>query len=149
MDLLKLSAFDEDDLKVISAHMQDAVLRVGDIRYLPGERRLALVANRFDWESGLRGGEGPAFQRRRAGLHFDHVFSARSQNIRQGADDAVLSLLSIAFAPGEAPSGEITLTFSGGGTLWLDVECIEAHMADLGPVWETGRKPEHDLTDRD
>ncbi len=50
MDLLKLAALDEDDLSVISAHLQDAVLRIGDIRYLAGEQRYVMVANRFDWD---------------------------------------------------------------------------------------------------
>lgn len=148
MELLKLSAFDEEDLQVISAHMQDAVLRVGEVRYLPRERKLALVANRFDWET-IGDSEGEAFRRRRTGLHFEHVFAARSHNIRQSADDAVLSLLSIGFTPAEPPAGEIRLIFSGGGTLWLQVECIEAHMADLGAVWETEKRPAHDLAGRD
>ena len=142
MDLLKLAALDADDLSVISAHLQDAVLLVGDIRYLAREKRLVMLVNRFDWDGGTAGDKG---RRRRAGLHFNRVLSVKSQKIRLGADEAVLSLLAIVFKPGEeAPAGDIELTFSGGGTIRLEVECIEARLQDLGPEWETAHVPAHD-----
>ena len=81
-------------------------------------------------------------------MHFNQVTAARTQNIRHGEDDAVLELLSITFEASDAPSGTIALTFAGGGTLKLDVECIEAQMSDMGAVWETPNKPEHDLGDQ-
>ena len=49
---LKLLALDTEDLEVISAHVQDAVVRVADMGYARGDRRFALLMNRFDWESG-------------------------------------------------------------------------------------------------
>ena len=60
----------------------------------------------------------------------------------------MLELLSITFEPSDAQSGTILLTFAGGGTLKLDVECIEAQMSDMGLMWETPNKPEHDLSDQ-
>lgn len=146
MPPLKLTALDADDLAIISAHMQDAVLTVGDIRYLTGAKKLALVVNRFDWETAP--GEDGAAQRRRTGLQFARVRRVRSQKIRREAPDAVLSLLAIRFTPGEnPPEGEIELTFSGGGALRLDVECIEAAMKDLGEAWATRSIPRHALED--
>ena len=146
MPPLKLTALDADDLAVISAHMQDAVLTVGDIRLLPGQKKLALVANRFDWE----GGEGADAARRRTGLQFARVRRVRSQKIRRDAPDAVLSLLAIRFTQGEhPPEGEVELTFSGGGALRLDVECIEAAMKDLGEAWTTHSVPRHSLDAED
>ncbi len=143
MDLLKLAALDEDDLSVISAQLQDAVLRIGDIRYLAGEQRFVLVANRFDWST-VAGQAKRSGMRRRCGLHFNRVTSVQSQKVRQGAEDAILSLLAIAFRPGdEAPAGSIDLTFSGGGIIRLGVECIEASLEDLGPMWETANIPDH------
>ena len=144
---LKLTALDADDLKVVSAHLQDAVLRVGDIRYLPVENRFAAVLNRFDWDSATNGGGSDGFTRRRTGLRFDRVLSVKASNIRQGAEDAVLSLLAIEFEPTEEPSGFITLVFSGGGAIRLEAECIEAAMTDLGPVWSTASKPAHETID--
>jgi hypothetical protein len=138
MTKLKLSALDPADLEIISAHMQDAVITLGDIRYLKPQRRFALIANRFLWQT-----QKPPYERRRTGLSFDRVLAAKSQRISQGAD-AVLSLLAISFTPGEAPSGTIVLTFSGGGQINLEVECIEARLEDLGPAWETPNLPSHE-----
>lgn len=137
--MLKLSALEPDDLEIISAHMQDAVITVGDIRYLKAAGKFALIGNRFLWQT-----QKPPYERRRTGLSFDRVIEAKSHRIRQGADDAILSLLSIAFTPGEEPSGTITLTFSGGGAISLKVECIEARLEDLGPAWETKNLPTHE-----
>ena len=135
--VLKIAALDADDLAVISAQIQDAVLKIGDISHVPARHQFALVANRFAWDAGGQR------QRRRAGLHFDRVLSVRSQNLRQGDKAAIVSLLAIGFEPGDAPSGTITLTFSGGGTIRLQVECIEAGLKDLGPAWETAHLPSH------
>lgn len=138
MNGLRLTALDAEDLAVISAHMQDAVLRVGDMAYAKGQKQFAVIANRYAWD------EAEAHQRRRTGLHFDRVLSVKSQNIRLGDAAAVLSLLTIGFVETDAPSGNILLTFSGGGSVSLAVECIEAQMKDLGPAWETRSVPHHE-----
>jgi hypothetical protein len=139
--VLKLAALDAEDLAVISAHMQDAVLLAGDMTYRPKRRQFALVASRYAWE------ETEARQRRRTGLHFDRVQAVKTLNIRNAEKDQVLSLLSISFAETDAPSGEVLLTFAGGGTVRLIVECLECQMADLGPAWSTEHTPRHDIED--
>jgi hypothetical protein len=137
MDFLRLVAFDEDDLGLISAHAQDAVLHVGDMLFQQRRRRFILAPFRFDWlNCGLR-------QRVQAGLHFEHVRTASLRGFRQDQPDDILNLLSIAFAPGDAPSGDILLTFSGGCEVKLAVECIEARLADLGPRWLCRHAPSH------
>ncbi len=141
MDKLKLLAFDVDDLAVLSAHLQDAVVKIEDMAFLPRERRFALVVNRFDWE-GAASGER---RRRRAGLHFDRVLSAKRLNIPQNLSDAVLNLLAITFKETDAPAGDVSLIFSDNRSVKLEVECIEAAMADLGPVWSTDHRPDHAL----
>jgi hypothetical protein len=142
---LKLTALDAEDLAIISAQMQDAALLVGDITYLPRQKKLALVANRFCWESAASGEDGKGhFRRCRCGLQFNRVFSVKYANVRRDNPEAVLSLLAIRFHPGEdPPGGVIELTLSGGGALRADVECIEAALEDLGVSWETPRKPAH------
>lgn len=140
-DCLKLAALDAEDLEILSAHIQDAVLKVGDIDWRPRERRLALPLNRFAWE-GVARGETP--QRRRSVLHFTRVMALRSQGLPLQRKDEVLSLLSIRFTPGDAPSGDIDLVFSGGATLRASVECIEASLADLGAVWAARAVPAHE-----
>ncbi len=136
--MLQLGALDAEDLSVISAHMQDAVLLVGDMAYHAKRKQFALVANRFAWDA------AEIRQRRRSGLHFDRVLAVKSMNIRTTEKDAVLSLLAINFEEQDVPSGTIVLTFSGGGSLRLQVECIEAAMKDLGPAWSTQHTPVHE-----
>jgi len=142
MTPLKLLAFDEEDLQVLSSHLQDAVVRVGDIAYLPSQKRFAAILNRFDWET-ASGKGAKDYQRRRTALRFDRVLGAKHKDLRPNAPDRVLSLLAIQFEPGDAPSGRITLLFSGDVTIQLDVECLEAEMRDLGAAWSTRHKPEH------
>jgi hypothetical protein len=142
---LKLTALDAEDLEVVSAEMQDATVLVGDITYLPRQKKLALVANRFCWESAGFGEDGKTHYRRcRCGLQINRVFSVKYANLRRDNPEGVLSLLAILFHPDEdPPGGVIELTFSGGGVLRAEVECIEAALDDLGLSWETPRKPAH------
>lgn len=145
---LRLTALDAEDLQVVSAQMQDATMLVGDITYLPKQKMLALVANRFCWESAASsdgGGEGKGhFRRCRCGLQINRVFSVKYAQVRRDNPEGVLSLLAIQFYPDEdPPGGVVELTFSGGGALRAEVECIEAALDDLGVSWETPRKPAH------
>jgi hypothetical protein len=141
MDLLRLVALDQEDLAIISAHLQDAVVRVGDIAYLPGEQRFAVVGRRFDWESAPQ--EPP--RRRLTGLHFERVTAVRARGIDPSKQDAILELLAITFEERDAPSGTATLFFADGGAIQIDVECIEMQMKDLGPVWEAESRPVHQI----
>jgi hypothetical protein len=143
MNPLKLIALDEEDLAIVSSHLQDAVVRVGDMAYLPSQKRFAAVLNRFDWEKAVEASRGQDYRRRRTALRFDRVFGAKLRNVKQQAGDRILSLLAVRFEPGEAPGGKVTLTFSGDASIQLNVECIEAELTDLGPMWRTRTKPEH------
>ena len=120
MPLLKLVALDREDLEVLSAQLQDAVMQVAGLSYLPKERRFVAIANRFDWAQERPTGRRPEpHQRWRTALRFEHVTAVRRQNIVQTSRDAVLSLLTIRFEEADAPAGAITLIFSGGGALLL------------------------------
>jgi len=149
MTQLKLTALDIEDLNVISAHMQDAVILVSDMKFLPSRHQFVIVGNRFDWEHADNGGAGKEpYKRQRTGLHFNRVLTAKAYGINQKREDNVLELLSITFEEIDPPSGTITLALAGGGTLQLAVECIEVQMSDLGVEWSTKSKPEHDLHDQ-
>jgi len=139
---LKLLALDEEDLAVLSSHLQDAVVKVGDLAYLPSQKRFAAVLNRFDWSS-ASGPDAKDYRRCRTALRFDRVLAAQHKDLRPQAKDRVLSLLAIKFEPGEPPSGTVTLFFSGDITIQLRVECVEAELRDLGPAWPTRHKPRH------
>ena len=135
---LKLLALDSEDLEVISATTQDAVVRVGDMGYAKADRRFALLMNRFAWEEGTK-----VPQRKRAALHFDRVNDVKVQGIDLNAVDGVLDLLAVTFTVTDEPAGRIDLDFAGGGTVRLDVECLEARLQDLGAAWAAKATPTH------
>ena len=145
MDLLKLIALDREDLEIVSAHLQDSVVKIGEVIWRPAEHRVVIALNRFDWEAAI--GDTPSFQRRRAALRFDRVLSCKCRSLDCSAKEQVLNLLAIEFSETDAPGGVLTLAFSGGGALRLEVECLEVEAVDLGPVWQTGCCPEHKTID--
>ena len=139
---LRLQALDPEDLAVVSAHLQDATVRVGDIAFLKERRRFALVAARFDWEAETRG----RLERCATALHFEGVRAARCFRLPRENPEAMLALLTILFeADGAGPEGQIRLVFSGGTTIALDVDEVEAQLSDLGPRWPISSRPTHEL----
>ena len=134
---LQLLAEDQDDLAVISAALQDAVAKVGDIVFEAKARRLTIAFNRFRWEGGAR-------QRVRSALQLGGVLSVQARKIRRDRRDGVLELLAIGFEPEEAPGGLLTLSFAGGGDLRVRIECVDAVLADISQPWPTPREPAHD-----
>ncbi len=144
MDLLKLVALDTDDLEVVSAHLQDAAICVGDVRWRPAEKRLVIGLARFDWEGAQTG--QPDHQRRSAALRFERVNSFKCRNVNCSDKTAMLSLLAVVFDESDGVGGTVTLTFSGGAALRLEVECLECELADLGPIWTATCCPAHDVS---
>jgi len=138
--MLRLIAEDDEDLKVISAALQDAVTKIGDISYERSSRQLTVAFNRYRWEAGGKRGE-----RLRSALQLGCVLSVQSRKLRREARGAVLELLALSFEPGSAPGGVVSFTFAGGGDLRCEVECIEAVLADVSQPWPTPRTPEHQL----
>src|SRR5690349_8349705 len=141
MENLKLVALDREDIEIMSAHLQDAVVKSADVHWRPSEKRLVIGLNRFDWEAAHRA--APEFRRRRAALRFDRVSACKCRNCTAAEKEQVLNLLAVSFEETDQPAGVITLTFSGGAALRLEVECLEAELADLGPVWVTECCPAH------
>ncbi|MGB7782093.1 MAG: DUF2948 family protein, partial [Pseudolabrys sp.] len=119
MDVLKFVVLDEEDLEVASTHLQDAVVTVSDVHWRPGEKRLVVGLNRFDWESARE--TNSEYRRRRAALRFERVLSCKCQHVNPARKDEVLNLLAVEFQETETPSGTIILSFSGGATLRLEV----------------------------
>jgi hypothetical protein len=127
----KLIALDPDDLAVISAHVQDAAVRVADIIWRQSEKRLVVGMNRLDWDQAIAGEVAP--RRLVAALRFDRVLACKSRNIDLEAPETALELLGIEFHASEPPGGSAVLMFADGAALRLDVECLECELADLGP----------------
>jgi hypothetical protein len=141
METLKFVALDTDDLEVVSTHLQDAEVKVADVHWRPAEKRLVLGLDRFDWLAASAA--TPQLKRRRAALRFERVLACKCKHVKPDGKDAVLNLLAVEFEPTDSPAGVVTLIFSGGPVLRLEVECLEAELADLGPTWSTDVYPKH------
>jgi hypothetical protein len=136
---LRLLAHDADDLAVLSAALQDAIAKIGDIRWDAQARTLTLACNRFRWEGKAKPGE-----RVRTALQFGDVAGVQARNLRRDAKGAVVELLSIGFEPAEeAPAGIVILTFAGGGDMRVSVDCLDVALADVSEPWATPRTPGH------
>jgi len=151
-DELKLVALDKDDIEVISAHLQDSLVKVADILWRPSDHRFVMALNRFDWMSaaeiakiGMAAAVAakPEYRRCRTALRFERVLACKCRNLDQTAKDAQLNLLAVEFAMTDAPAGIVSLIFSGGGVIRLEVECLEAELADLGQVSTAAIRPDH------
>ncbi len=134
---LRLGVLDEDDLAVISAHLQNAEARIADMAFLPQEKRFVLVVARFDWPLAASG----RFVRRQTGLHFERVMQAARSGFSAEAKAPPEQLLAITFEPRDPPGGFVRLTFAGAAQIRLTVECLEAEMRDLGPSWVVDERP--------
>src|SRR5258708_15981288 len=139
MEPVKFVALDRDDVEVVSAHLQDALVKVADVMWRPQERRLVVALSRFDWLSAE--GTKPELRRCRAALRFERVKCCKCRNVNPAGKDAVLNLLAVEFSETDAPAGIVNLIFSGGGTLRLRGECLEAELARLGPSLPAGGGP--------
>ncbi|MBL8547427.1 MAG: DUF2948 family protein [Hyphomonadaceae bacterium] len=140
--MLRLMAEDTADLEIIGAAAQDALVRVGDINLDKKARRFTMMLNRFRWEAA---GETGPYERIRSALSFEGVLSVKSRRVRHDTDEALGSLLSIAFVPEEEPPGGVVrLMLAGGGEIAINVECLDAILIDTGPTWPTPRRPDHE-----
>ena len=126
---LKLIALDAEDLAIVSTHVQDAFVRRDEIIYQPERNRFALGAKRYDWSAYVEGRK----ERVGAVLRFDRVLKVAQIGLADLKPEATLNLLAVSFAEGDPPSGIVTLTFSGGAAVRLEVECLEVELRDIGP----------------
>ena len=138
---LKLRAEDADDLSVIAACLQDALVQVGEMAYLRRKRRFVAAFNRVMWESEAAPGE--RLKRIRSGIHFDGVLAAKAQGLDQADQGQLLEVLTIACEQGEGSAATVTLVFAGGAQVRLEVECIDCTLGDMGAPWRARLRPRH------
>lgn len=163
---LRLRAEDDEDLRVIAAVLQDALVAMSDMEYLAGDHCFALVANRFRWENcdaadaamasppaavpiaDTNGNEDAAFapcqsyERVNCGIRFDGVDHVRCKGVDRHDRGRILELLTIQIDP-----DAVTLLFSGGAAVRLEGKAISCHLQDLGEPWPTTWRPQHPVTD--
>ena len=140
---LKLLALNDDDLKVLSAHLQDSIVLVKDIIFLKKSRTFLMMVNRFMWEDVERG----IFRenkRIRSAVKFENVLEVKSRNINQKKKDKILELLSI---DSEIKNNkkELLITFAGNNEIILIVEEINILLDDVGLPWKVKHVPKHEL----
>lgn len=142
---LRLRAEDTEDLAVLAACLQDALVTVGAMSFDARRRRFFMALNRFCWECEGEGGRafGQRHQRVATGLRVEGVLSARMQGIDRAKGDSVLELLSILGQAGPEGSAALTFVFAGGGAVRLDVECIDCYLADLDQPIPVPVRPRH------
>jgi hypothetical protein len=137
---LKLRGEDEEDLAVISAILQDALVAVGEMAYFPDEGRFVLVANRFRWEPSAAGDQ--RLERQLSGLRLDGVRSVQRRGVNPRDTERLLVLLAI-----RAEAGALYFDFAGGSSVRLEIDRILFHFDDLGAPWPTRWRPKHPVGD--
>jgi hypothetical protein len=142
---LNLGAMDPEDLQVISSLSQDAIFPITEMTWRAGERRFAILINRFRWEDQGRTRHAP--ERVQSLLVIDNVLRVASQGIDRNDHDTVLSLLSVTFEPGEEGSGHLILTLAGDGAIRLEIEALEVTLKDVTRPYRapSGKAPNHDV----
>ncbi len=129
---VNLAAVDEADLQVLSAMVQDAVFPITEMRWERARRRFAVLLNRFRWEDRADAEKrSRPYERVQSLLVIEDVLKVASQGIDRADTDTVLSLLSIAFTPGEDGTGRLELVLAGDGAIALDVECLNISLRDV------------------
>lgn len=139
---LRLIAENIEDLEVISAAVQDAVIKAGNLKFDARQKRFSLEINRFGWEVG---GKGKERIRLRSLLAFDNVLSVKSRAVTKTDPEMILSLLQVSFAPAdEPPGGIVTLLFAGDGEISLQADVLDVTLLDSDYVWPTRKTPNHE-----
>jgi len=144
---LSLRVADEDDLAVLASVLQDAVIAIGDIRYIASEKLFVMLASRFRWEAVVggeseNGAEGTQFERIHCGVSFEAVESVKVRGMDLKDRSQYLDLLTVL-----ADENSVILTFAGGAAIRLDVPHIRCHMRDMGEPWPTTNRPDHKLAE--
>lgn len=145
---LRLFTEEAEDLNIIAAAVQDAVVKAGNLKYEQKKRRFGLELNRYRWET-APSRKGEQGERVRALLAFDGVLGVKTRAVTKTDPELILSLLSVTFTPdAEPPGGKITLLFAGDGEIELTVEALDASLIDSDYVWPTRHVPSHERRKR-
>jgi hypothetical protein len=146
---LRLFTEDAEDLKIIAAAVQDAVVKAGNLKYEQKKRRFGLELNRYRWET-APARKGQPGERVRSLLAFDGVLAVKTRGITKADPELILSLLSAEFVAdvAEPPGGKVVLLFAGDGEIVLTVEALDASLIDSDYVWPTRHVPSHERRKR-
>ena len=139
---LKLIARTNEDLRIISAHLQDSIVSTADIASLKKNKIFLMQLNRFMWED-VEKGVFRKNKRIRTVLKFENVLTASSKNVNQKKNDRFLDFLAIESFKMPDKNYQMNLIFSGDIIIKLITEAIEVTLDDQGSPWESKNKPNH------
>ena len=141
---LKLLGKNQEDLKIISAYLQDSILIVNDIVFLKQNRIVVMIVNRFMWED-IEKGVFRQNKRIRCAVKFEEVIKVKSKNINQKNKNKPLECLAIKCSSIFDETYETKIFFSGGGIITINSEVIEVVMHDLDKPWNVKHIPTHKI----
>ena len=139
---LKLIARTEDDLRIVSAHLQDSIASISDIANLKKNKIFLMQLNRFMWED-VEKGVFRKNKRIRTILKFDNILKVNSKNINQSKKDTFMDFLAIESNQMPDNNYEMKITFAGDSVIKIISEVIEVTLDDQGEAWDTKNKPKH------
>ena len=139
---LKLIAKTQEDLRIVSAHLQDSIASISDIANLKKNKIFLMQLNRFMWED-VEKGVFRKNKRIRTILKFDNVLSVLSKKIDQRKKDKFLDFLAIETNVTPDNNYEMKIIFAGDSIIKIISEAIEVTLDDQGEAWDTKNKPKH------
>jgi hypothetical protein len=139
---LKLIARTEDDLRIVSAHLQDSIASISDIANLKKNKIFLMLLNRFMWED-VEKGVFRKNKRIRTILKFENILKVNSKNINQSKKDTFMDFLAIESNQMPDNNYEMKITFAGDSVIKIISEVIEVTLDDQGEAWDTKNKPKH------
>jgi hypothetical protein len=132
LNKMKLNAIDTEELKIIATVLQDGLIEVSDVKYLPSIRTFIVMITRFMWEEKI---VNKTNNRTKAVLVFEDVLAVHSRNIDQMNKTKVLELLTFNFYYNKSKNIEIELLFNNDATIKLETELVQAKLEDQGESW--------------
>ena len=141
---LKLVGKNEEDIKVISAYLQDSIVKVKNILFLKKNRIFIMILNRFMWED-VEKGVFRQNKRVRCALKFEEVIKVQSKNINQKNKKKILECLAIKFSSALDQTYKMQIFFAGDSIITIISEVIEVTMKDLGKPWNVKYFPAHKI----
>ena len=132
LNKMKLNAIDTEELKIIATVLQDGLIEVSDVKYLPSIRTFIVMITRFMWEEKI---VNKTNNRTKAVLVFEDVLAVHSRNIDQMNKTKVLELLTFNFYNNKSKNIEIELLFNNDATIKLETEVVQAKLEDQGDSW--------------
>ena len=141
---LKLLGKSAEDLKTISAYLQDSIVTTNDIIFLKQNKIFIMIVNRFMWEDAERG-MFRKNKRIRSAIKFNQVYKVISKNINQKKKDKILEFLAIETFSMKDNSFKIRLIFAGDSVITVFVEEIDVLLDDIGESWNVKKAPRHKI----